>query len=177
MGRLRENRRGLLTSQADRTKLTNLSGNSNGCSNLVPPMAVFNTARVRLFVTQSHNPLFVYKAFQFAIILTKILFLFLPRTLGYDCNDFGVVSLQLTHCACRCMRSCTRLRSCTHGPVHHRNCIFSHTQVHSTLAHTRWLYMYMYCTWHSINLSDNDGAQTHNIVTCTCIIFHVCTGH
>ena len=75
-------KRGLLPSQDDRTKVTE----SNVCSNLVPPMAVFNTARVRLFATHSHNPLVVYKAFQFAIILAKILVLFLPHPLGYDCK-------------------------------------------------------------------------------------------
>ena len=36
-------------------------------------MAVFSTARVRLFATHSHNPLVVYKAFQFAIILACLI--------------------------------------------------------------------------------------------------------
>ena len=73
MGRLSEKRRGLLTSQDDRTKLTDSNGK------LASPMAVFNTARIRLFATHSHNPLVVYKAFQFAIILAKILVLLVPR--------------------------------------------------------------------------------------------------
>ena len=118
------------------------------CSNVASPMAVFNTARVRLFATHSHNPLVVYKAFQFAIILAKILVLFLPRPLGYNCNDFKLLFLYSSHivhehaCARAGSHLCTRLHCCAHGPVHHRNGIFSHTQVHSTLAHTRWLYMY-----------------------------------
>ena len=63
----------------------------------LPCMAVFNTARVRLFATHSHNPLVVYKALQFAIIVAKILVLFLPHPLGYDCNDFGLLFLYSSH--------------------------------------------------------------------------------
>ena len=142
MGRLREKRRGLLTSKDDRTKLTD----SNGCSNLASPMAVLNTARVRRFATHLHNPIVVYKAFQFAIILAKIVVLFRPRPLG---NDFGLLFRYSSHivhehaCARAGLHLCTRFQYCTHGPVHHHFGIFSHTQVHSTLAHTRWLYMYV----------------------------------
>ena len=92
-------------------------------------------ARVRLLATHSRNPLVVYKGFQFAILLAKILVLFLPRPLG---NDFGLLFLytifssHIVHC-------------CTHGLVHHRIGIFSHTHMHSTLARTR-CYMYLaYC--------------------------------
>ena len=46
MGRLREKRRGLLTSQDDCTKLTDGPREFHGCSYLTPPMAVFNTAQV-----------------------------------------------------------------------------------------------------------------------------------
>ena len=129
-------------------------------------MEVFNTARVSLSATHSHNPLVVYKAFQFAIILAKILVLFLPRPLGYNCNDFRLLFLYSSHivhehaCARAGSHLCTRLHCCTHGPVHHRNGIFSHTQVHSTLAHTRWLYMYS-MMWHTINKSVTDGTHTH----------------
>ena len=50
---------------------------------------------------------------------------------------------------------CTRLHCCTHGPVHNCNGIFA-TQVHSTLAHTRCLYMNMYVAYNK-----NDGTRTH----------------
>ena len=92
-----------------------------GCSNLAPPMAVFITARVRLFATHSHNPLVVYKAFQFAITLAKILVLLLPRPLGYDCNDFGLLFFYSSHivhehaCAGAGSHLCTRLHCCTHA--------------------------------------------------------------
>ena len=98
-------------------------------------------ARVRLFATHSCNPLVVYKAFQFALSLL----LFLPRPLGYDCNDFGLLYLYSSHivhehaCAPTGSHLCTRLHCCSHGPVHHRNGIM----------------------WHTINLSGNDGTHTH----------------
>ena len=101
-----------------------------------------------LFAMQSHNPLVVYKAFQFAIILAKILVLFLPRPLSYGCNDFGLLFLYSSHIVPKHARAragshlCTRLHHCTHGPVPppppppHTH---THTQVHSTFAHTRLL--------------------------------------
>ena len=39
-----------------------------------------------------------------------------------------------------------------HGPVHHRNGIFSHT-LHIPDGYT--------CMWHTINLSGIDGTHTH----------------
>ena len=58
----------------------------------------------------------------------------------------------------------TRLHCCTHGPVHHRNGIFSHTQVHICGI-----------------LSGNDGTHTHkhcdmhmHFITA---VVHVCIGH
>ena len=128
MGRLREKRRGLLTSQDDRTKLTDPR---EFHAMVAAPMAVFNTTRVRLFSTHLHNPLVVCKAFRFAIILAKILVLFLPRSLGYDCNDFGLLFLYSSHivhehaCAPTGSHLCTRLHCCSHGPVHTR--IHTHT--------------------------------------------------
>ena len=130
MGRLREKRRGLLTSQDDRTKLTE-------SNDLASPMAVFSTARVRLFATHSHNPLVVYKAFRFAITSHLI-----PASpLGYDCNDFGLLFLYSSHivhehaCARAGSHLCTHLHCCIHGPVHHRNGIFSHTEVYIVHLH------------------------------------------
>ena len=181
MGRLSEKRRGLLTSQDDRTKLTD----SNGCSNLASPMAVLNTARVRLFATHSHNPLVVYKAFQFAIILAKILVLFPPRPLGYDCNDFWLLFLYSSHivhehaCARAGSHLCTRLHCCTHGLVHHRIGIFKYT-VH---LHIPDGYI---CMWHTINLSGSDDTHTHkhcdmrmhSIPFIKLLLYmYVCTGH
>ena len=56
--------------------------------NLAPAMGV---ARVRLFATHSHNPLFVYKAFQFATSLLKFSsYSCLLRSLS---NDFELLFL------------------------------------------------------------------------------------
>ena len=45
-----------------------------------------------------------------------------------------------------------------HGPVHHSNGVFSHTQVHSIHLHIPDGYT---CMWHTINLSSIDGTHTH----------------
>ena len=45
----------------------------------------YSTWHVWLFATHSNNPLVMYKA--------KILVLFLPCPLSYDCNDFGLLFL------------------------------------------------------------------------------------
>ena len=79
----------------------------------------------------------------------------MPHPLGYNCNDFGLLFLYSSHivhehaCARAGSHLYTRLHCCTHGPVQHRNGIFSHTQVLNTIAHTR-----------SLNLSGNDGTHT-----------------
>ena len=121
-------------------------------------MALFNTARVRLFAKHSHNSLVMYKAFQFAIILAKIFVLFPPRPLGYDCNEFGLLFLytifssHIVH-EHACTHTGSRLHCCTHGPVHHR----SHTLKYTVHLHTPDGYI---CMWHTINLSGTDGTHT-----------------
>ena len=57
----------------------------------------WNTARVRLFATHSHNPLVVYKAFQFAIISNSRLIPASPLGYDIDCNDFGLLFLYSSH--------------------------------------------------------------------------------
>ena len=126
-------------------------------------MAVFNTARVRLFATHSHNPLVVYKAFQFAIIIAKILVLFLPRPLGYDCSDFGLLFLYTTF---------------NSHIVHEHACAHDGSQLCTPLAllhtltctHCYGIFSQYICTYQMvihvcgiqlINLSGNDGTHTH----------------
>ena len=137
MGRLRKKkRRGLLTSQEGRTKLTD----SNGCNNFASPMAVFNTARVRLFATHLHNPLVVYKAFQFLIILAKILILFLPRPLGYGCNDFGCLYSSHIHVV--------HEHACSHTCAH--PCIVAHMDTYIFPAHCiNWQRIELYSPQHA----------------------------
>ena len=83
-GKIKRRRR-LLSFPDDRTKLTDPSEWLQ--RNLAPPTspAVFKTARVRLFATHSHHPLVVSICHH----LAKIIVLYLPRPLGYDCNDFA----------------------------------------------------------------------------------------
>ena len=86
-GKIKRRRR-LLSFPDDRTKLTDLSEWLQ--YKLAPPTspAVFKTARVRLFATHSHHPLVVSICHH----LAKIIVLYLPRPLGYDCNDFGLTT-------------------------------------------------------------------------------------
>ena len=91
-GKIKRRRR-LLSFPDDRTKLTDPSEWLQ--YNLAPPTspAVFKTARVRLFATHSHHPLVVSICHH----LAKIIVLYLPRPLGYDCNDFGTFSSHIVH--------------------------------------------------------------------------------
>ena len=182
MGRLREKRRGLLTSKDDRTKLTD----SNGCSNLASPMAVLNTARVRQFATHLHNPIVMYQAFQFAIILAKFIVLFLPRPLGYDGNDFGLLFLYSSHI----VHALVLVHTCAHAfnIAHMDLCIIVLAYSH-TLKYTVHLHIHVpdgyTCMWHTVNLSATDGTGTHTHKHCDMhmhsikllLCMHVCTGH
>ena len=117
-------------------------------------MAVFNTARVR---THSHNPLVVYIGFQFAIILAKILVLFLLHPL--DCNDFGLLFLYSSHIVHE--HTCARAgHTCAHA------CIVAHMDLYTIImacSHTLKYTVHLHIPdgytrmWHTINLSGNDS--------------------
>ena len=129
--------------------------------NLAPPAspAVFKTARVRLFATHSHRPLVVSICHH----LAKIIVLYLPRPLGYDCNDFSshiVHELTLVHTLALLRTwpctlsygafSYTQPHTYTHTHIH----THTHTHTHVQRTCTHQLYM-----WQTIHLSD-DGTNT-----------------
>ena len=132
-------------------------------------MAVFNTARVRLFATHSHNPLVVYKAFQFAIILAKILVLFLPRPLGYNCNDFKLLFLYSSHIMHE--HACARAGSAHACIVAHMDLYIIVMAYSHTLKYTVHLHIpdiHVRCGIQLTSLLLMVHTLT-NIVTCTCI--------
>ena len=137
-------------------------------------MAVFNTARVRLFATHSHNPIVVYKAFQFAIILAKILVLFLPRPLGYNCNDFKLLFLYSSHIVHE--HACARAGSAHACIVAHMDRYIIVMAYSHTLKYTVHLYIpdgYTCMMWHTINKSVTDGTHTHKHCDMHMHLFHL----
>ena len=181
-GKIKRRRR-LLSFPDDRTKLSDPSEWLQ--YNLAPPAspAVFKTARVRLFATHSHRPLVVSICHH----LAKIIVLYLPRPLGYDCNDFSshiVHELTLVHTL-----ALLRTWPCTlsygafsytqpHTYTHTHTHTHTHTLMYSVLAHTSYT-----CGKQYTCLMMVQTLSLTNFVTCTCILFnstalvHVCADH
>ena len=124
-------------------------------------MAVFNTARVRLFATHSHNPVVVYKAFQFAIIFAKFS--------SYSCLAHSATIAMMSGCylfivhmnmhALVLAHTCARACIVAHMDLYIIVMAYSHT--HSSTQYTCTYQMGYTCMWHTINLSGTDSTHTH----------------